>query len=80
MDPKKITYTVSWTQDPGSWDIPNTVKLLEQARSKAVEAQSQLIEQARSKTVEAQSQLIEQHLASGDFSLANDLIYKIKAK
>jgi hypothetical protein len=65
MDPKKITYTVSWTQDPGSWDIPNTVKLLEQARSKAVEAQSQLIEQ---------------QLANGNFALANDLIHKIKAK
>jgi hypothetical protein len=65
VDPKKITYTVSWTQDPGSWDIPNTVKLLEQARFKAVEAQSQLIEQ---------------HLASGNFSLANDLICKIRAK
>jgi len=65
MDPKKITYTVSWTQDPDSWDIPNTVKLLEQARSKAVEAQSQLIEQ---------------QLANGNFALANDLIHKIKAK
>ena len=65
MNPKKITYTVSWTQHPGTWNIPDTVKLLEQARTKAIEAQSQLIEQ---------------QLAGGDFALANDLLHKIKAK
>ena len=45
MDTKKITYTVSWTQHPENWSIPNAIKLLETARKKALELEQKRIEE-----------------------------------
>lgn len=45
MDTKKITYTVSWTQHPENWSIPNAIKLLESARKKALELEQKNLEE-----------------------------------
>lgn len=67
MNPnQKITYTVSWTQDPAQWNISSIVQLLEQARKQAVEAKAQLIEKQLEQTNFSQS-------------LANEVISKIRA-
>lgn len=61
----KITYTITVTQDPADWNVAHLVKVLEQVRSKALEVKGQLIEKK---------------LEVKDYSLANELISKIKAK
>jgi hypothetical protein len=67
MNPnQKITYTVSWTQDPAQWNISSIIQLLEQARKQAVEAKAQLIEKQLEQTNFSQS-------------LANEVISKIRA-
>lgn len=45
MDFKKITYTVSWTQHPKDWNIPNTLKILENARNRAIELENKKLEE-----------------------------------
>jgi hypothetical protein len=65
MEPKKITYTVSWTQSPGEWNIPGTIRLLEQARKQAADAAEQLIEK---------------QLEDNNFSLAEQVLSKFKLK
>lgn len=45
MDTKKITYTVSWTQRPEHWNIPNAIKILETARKKALELEQKNLEE-----------------------------------
>lgn len=44
MDTKKITYTISWTQHPEHWNIPNAIKILESARKKALELEQKNLE------------------------------------
>lgn len=61
----KITYTITVTQDPADWDVAHLVKVLEQVRTKALEAKTQLIEK---------------RLEVKDYALANELISRIKAK
>lgn len=45
MDTKKITYTISWTQHPKNWNIPNAIKLLESARQQALELEQKNLEE-----------------------------------
>ncbi len=65
MNPYQITYTITWKQDPGQWNIPAMIRQLEQARKQAIQAKEDLIEQSLSKN---------------EFSLANQVIAKIKEK
>lgn len=44
MDLKKIKYTISWTQHPKDWNIPNTIKLLENVRKQALELEQRKLE------------------------------------
>lgn len=46
MDVKKIKYTVSWTQSPQDWNIPNTIKMLETVRRKALEHEHKKLEES----------------------------------
>lgn len=46
MDVSKIKYTVSWTQHPQDWNIPNTIKMLENVRRKALEHQHKKLEES----------------------------------
>lgn len=46
MDISKIKYTVSWTQHPQDWNIPNTMKMLETVRRKAMELQQKKLEES----------------------------------
>lgn len=46
MDISKIKYTVSWTQHPQDWNIPNTIKMLETVRSKALELEWKQLEES----------------------------------
>ena len=41
----KITYTVSWTERPENWNIPGAIKLLEIARTKALELEQKKLEE-----------------------------------
>lgn len=45
MNTNKIKYTVSWTQHPENWNIPNAIKLLESARKKALELEQKKLEE-----------------------------------
>lgn len=45
MDISKIKYTVSWTQHPKDWNIPNTIKMLETVRRKALEHEQKKLEE-----------------------------------
>lgn len=45
MDVKKIKYTVSWTQRPQDWNIPNTIKLLEAVRKQAIDLEKKKLEE-----------------------------------
>lgn len=45
MDLKKIKYTVSWTQSPKDWNIPNTIKMLENVRQQALEIEKKKLEE-----------------------------------
>lgn len=53
---KKITYTVSWSEQPENWNIPGAIKLLEIARSKAIELEKKKLEESSFKETQ---QLIE---------------------
>lgn len=45
MDLKKIKYTISWTQSPKDWNIPNTIKMLENVRQQALEIEKKKLEE-----------------------------------
>lgn len=45
MDVKKIKYTVSWTQSPKDWNIPNTIKMLENVRQQALNIEQKKLEE-----------------------------------
>lgn len=62
---KKITYNISWTQSLDNWNTAQMVKLLEEARFKAIELEDQLIEA---------------QLANNDLSQAISIISAIKSK
>jgi hypothetical protein len=62
---KKITYNISWTQSLDNWNTTHIVKLLEEARLKAIELENQLIET---------------QLNSNDLSQAMSVISAIKSK
>jgi hypothetical protein len=42
---RKITYTVSWTEQPENWNIPGAIKLLEIARAKAIAQEQKQLEE-----------------------------------
>lgn len=44
MDVKKIKYTISWTQRPQDWNIPNMISMLEVARKQALILEQKKIE------------------------------------
>ena len=46
MDLKKVKYTVSWTQHPNDWSIPNAIKLLEIARKQVLEQEQKQLEES----------------------------------
>ena len=60
---QKITYTITWTQDPSNWDLKAMVNLLKQAKNQAEEVKTQLIEK---------------QLENKDFALANQVIAKFR--
>ena len=45
MDLKKIKYTISWTQSPKDWNIPNTIKMLENVRQQALNVEQKKLEE-----------------------------------
>lgn len=55
---KHIQYTVSWTQSPAQWNIPNTIKMLEAARQKALVLEKNLEQQKLEKSSLEQTQLV----------------------
>lgn len=55
---KNIQYTVSWTQSPAQWNIPNTIKMLEAARQKALVLEKNLEQQQLEKSSLEQTQSI----------------------
>ena len=58
MNKNTIKYTVSWTQRPTDWNIPNTVKILEAARTKALKLENELTQKILEKTSLEQTQLL----------------------
>lgn len=56
MDTKKILYTVSWTEHPKNWNIPNAIKILEAARHKVIEQEQKKLEEL---SISETSKLIE---------------------
>ena len=64
MDPQKITYTFNWSDNFETWNVPNIIKMLEVARSKAIELSANLVEK---------------QLETTTFAEAKDVISKIRS-
>jgi hypothetical protein len=64
MDPQKITYTLNWSDNFETWNIPNIIKMLETARSKAIELTDNLVEK---------------QLETTTFAEANEVLSKIRS-
>jgi len=58
LNKNTIKYTVSWTQCPTDWNIPNTVKILEAARAKALKLENELNQKVLEQTSFEQTQLL----------------------
>jgi hypothetical protein len=64
MNPEKITYTLKWSDNFETWNVPNIIKMLETARSKAIELSENLVEK---------------QLETTTFAEAKDAISKIRS-